>query len=213
MSGRRLRKSLWLDKSLSSYVELFSSNKWQTSKYLKPTRSQDVDIETADIIEKVVGCSQNCQQFRTSLVRYKATISSEDDLKLDDKLSIELRFINGIPIPHVVNTATRFSAATFLGSNGKSYEQSRECICFALIACWCTMSTGYTRKIKTDQRSVLTSDKRKFLLEKTGIELKWSRIQTQSSLDIRNRLHEPLRQVFKKLRMGYRNVNVNLLLK
>lgn len=58
---------------------------------------------------------------------------NEDDLVFGEELSIELMFLDGITLLHIVDTATYFSAQTFLDSSGETYGKSVEGIFFAFV--------------------------------------------------------------------------------
>jgi hypothetical protein len=53
-------------------------------------------------------------------VRFKVSIP-EDDLVFGDEVSIDLMFLDGNAVLHVVDTATRFSAAAFLDAHDETY--------------------------------------------------------------------------------------------
>lgn len=90
--------------------------------------------------------------------------------------------LNGKAVLHAEHTATRISAASFLEAHSESYGQSTERIRKAFLELWCTIYTGYPKRLKTDQGSVFTSKKWKRITENTGIELRLYGIRAHNSL-------------------------------
>lgn len=96
---------------------------------------------------------------------------STDEQIFGEEISMDLTFIDGKAILHIVDTATRFSAAIFLDAHSMDYGQSVDGIWRALIETWCTMYTGYPNKMKTDSGIVFTSPRWRELTKTVGIEL------------------------------------------
>jgi hypothetical protein len=65
-----------------------------------------------------------------------------EDIVFGDELSINLMFIDGQEVLRAVDTATRFSAATFLDSHNGSFGQCVEGVWLKLIQTWFTLHTG-----------------------------------------------------------------------
>ena len=114
-------------------------------------------------------------------------------------------FIEGKAILHIVDTATRFSSAIFLDSQGNNYGQSINGVWLAFIEAWCNLYTGLPNRIRTDAGSVFTSPRWKEMAESGGIELRISGVESHNSLGIGERLHAPLRRIFRKIVSGKPN--------
>jgi transposase InsO family protein len=125
-----------------------------------------------------------------------------EDIVFGDDLSVDLMFI-GQAVLHVVDTATRFSAETFLYSHNGSFGQSVEGVWLALIETWFTLYTGYPNRLSIDAGSIFASPKWKKLSNMAGITLRMSGVETQNSLGIGERMHGPLRRIYNKIRMDY----------
>ena len=74
-----------------------------------------------------------------------------EDAKFGDELSMDLMFLNGKAVLHIIDTATRFSAATFLDAHGSSYGQSVDGIWLAFSETWYTLYTGYPNRLRVDK--------------------------------------------------------------
>jgi hypothetical protein len=84
-----------------------------------------------------------------------------EDIEFEDELSIDLMFIDGQAVLHVVDTVTRFSAATYLDSHNGSFGQSVEGVWLALIETWFTLYTGYSNRLRIDAGSIFASPRGK----------------------------------------------------
>jgi hypothetical protein len=60
----------------------------------------------------------------TARLRLKITLPSKEELSFGSELSMDLIIINGKAVLHVIDSATRFNAATFLDLHSESYRQS-----------------------------------------------------------------------------------------
>ena len=154
---------------------------------------------TKTILEEISRHCSACQRFSPGPVRFKASIPNENELVFCEEVSIDLMFIEGKAIPHIVDTATRFSAATFLDSEGEKFGQSVDGIWTAFVMTWCTMYSGYPNRMRTDQGSVFTSERWKKLSDINGITLRLSGVKAHNYLGIGEKLHGPLRRIFRKI--------------
>lgn len=76
-----------------------------------------------------------------------------------DQLSIDRMCLNYKAVFNVLDATNRFSAATFIDSQGANYGQSVEKIWSVLVYKWVTLYTGYHNRWRTHQPSVFTWDR------------------------------------------------------
>lgn len=88
-------------------------------------RPLETDSQTRQII-KINNCFNTYQRFTNQPIRFKASLSTEENIVLGGELSMDLMFLDGKAVVHIVNTATRFSAGTYLDSHDANYRQSVE---------------------------------------------------------------------------------------
>ena len=100
---------------------------------LKLARPDETDEETRRILKEIRTSCNACQRYGPKPLRFKTFLPNEDDLKFGDEISMGMMFLDGKAVLHIVDTATRFSAATFLDANGGEYGQSVEGIWKAFI--------------------------------------------------------------------------------
>lgn len=88
----------------------------------KLARLWDSDSQTRQIPEEINDRCNTCQHFTTPLVRFKASLPIEANIFFGEELSIDVMFLDENALLHAVDTATTFSAETFLGSHGPNYR-------------------------------------------------------------------------------------------
>lgn len=115
--------------SFSSYIENSHIRTMTNCNFFWLAHPAKVDAEPASILNvltNIVRHCINCQHFCPAPVRFKAMVPSDNNLVFGDRISVDLMFLNGMAELHVVDTATRFSAATFQDAHGSSHVQSSE---------------------------------------------------------------------------------------
>ena len=118
---------------------------------------------------------------------------------------MDIMYLNGKPVLHIIDSGTHFSAARFLS------DVSNKALWSTITESWACIYTVLPKKIRVDQCSdfggyfasiARASD---VSVERTGVEAHYS-------LGIGERYHQPLRTTFRKLRISYPKVSDNLLL-
>ena len=88
--------------------------------------------------------------------RFNTALLALQDVKLGEEISMDLMFIEGKAILHIVDTAYRFSWAIYLDSQIHNYGQSVNGIWLAFLEALCTLYKGFPNRIRTDAGSVFT---------------------------------------------------------
>jgi hypothetical protein len=126
-----------------------------------------------------------------------------DKLVFGDELSIDLMWIEGDAVLHVVDTATRFSATTYLDTNGADYGQGVDGIWSALVDCWVATFSGYPNRRRIDAGSVFTSPHWRQCTDMAGIRIQVSGVESHNSLGLGEKIHDPLRRIFIKVKFDF----------
>lgn len=156
---------------------------------LRRSKAKDPKEDTLDVLKDIIKRCDPCQRVGPTLVRFRASIP-EEELVFGDELSIDLAWVEGDAFLHVVDTATRFSATTFLNAEPhsigpeKDYGQSVDGVWEAFVECWCTLYTGHPNRLRTDAGSIFTSPRWEALAEDCGISMSRSGIESQNSLGL-----------------------------
>jgi len=118
---------------------------------------------------------------------------------------IDIMYLEGRPVLHIVDAATRFSAARFLT------KVSTESVWEAIIMCWSSVYTGLPHCIRVDEGTQF----RKIFAELSAlhdVEIKKSGIQSHNSLGVGERYHKPLRDTYRKLKLDHPSMQRQVLL-
>jgi transposase InsO family protein len=180
---------------------------------LKRARPDDTNQETMQLLQQIASACETCLQLGPKPIRFKVSLPNMEDIVFGDELSIDLMFIDGQAVLHIVDTATRFSAATFLDSHNGSFGQSVKGVWLALIETRFTLYTGYPNRLRIDAGSIFASLRYKELSNMAGITLRMSEVEAHNSLGIGERMHGPIRRIYNNIRMDYPHIPVGTLLK
>ena len=114
-------------------------------------------------------------------------------------------YLDGKPVLHIVDEATRFSAARFLP------KMSTDAIWDSLLLCWSSVYIGLPDNITVDEGSQF----RKIFAELAAlhdVNIEKSGVESHKSLGIGERYHKPLRDTYRKLQLDYPSMQRQLLL-
>jgi hypothetical protein len=117
---------------------------------------------------------------------FKLTVGA-DDLRLNHTVAVDIMYIVGKPVLHVVCEATHFQTARFLPKM-TSQETWRQ-----MVLCWTKMYLGPPYYLRIDQGSNLTADEFVSSAVAEGIEVLESTIESPASMTHTKRYHGPLR--------------------
>lgn len=70
-----------------------------------------------------------------------------ESVRFNERLLIDIMYLDGKPVLHIVDEGTHFSAARFIN------DVSTKTVWSTIIDCWATLYTGLPRKILVDQRT------------------------------------------------------------
>ena len=120
--------------------------------------------------------------------------------RLNEGLILDIMYINGKPIFHIVDECTHFSAARFLP------DVSTKTVWATIVECRASVYTGLPNSLRADQGSQL-QDSFVNIGRASGVQVNHSGVESHNALSIGERYHHPLRNTFRKRRMIYPNVS------
>lgn len=146
-----LRKLVWNFSHPSTKKKLFN-----LPKLVRPGKA---DKKAKQFLDEIATRREEFQKFSQPLVPFKVTTWTKENIVFGDEISIDLMFLKGKAVLHVVNAPTRSSAGTFLDSRGMRFGQWVEGFWDAFVMTWCLLHTGYPNRLRTDQESAFTLDR------------------------------------------------------
>ena len=88
---------------------------------IKRAKPEEFNEATRKTLQEIADSCDTCQRSGPKPLRFSVSLPDEKDLVFGKEVSVDLMFIDGKALLHVVDTATRFSSATFLDSSGQNY--------------------------------------------------------------------------------------------
>ena len=162
-------------------------------KVLKRANPETCDKKTKTAIAEIVQSCKTCQKYASRPRRFKLTIGA-NDLIFNHVLAVDIMYINGKPILHVVDEATHYMSALFLRK--VSSEETWK----AIQRCWIRVYLGPPDNIRVDQGSNFVSQHFRNCTNSEGIQLLEAPVESPSTMTHVERYHAPLRSAYLKIR-------------
>ena len=163
-----------------------------------------VTPETLERLKTIVSSCEPCQPIRNAPLRFRVTIGHENQ-RFNARSYIDVVYLDGRPVLHIIDEATRFSAARFLAKN------STESVWETIVLCWSSVYTGLFDYVMVDEGSQF---RKKFaeLAKLHDGNLQKTPVESHNSFGIGGRYHKPLRDSYGKLKIEYPRMQLQLLL-
>lgn len=188
------------------HLNLFHPSSSKLYNLIRRARPKDVTPDTRRLLEEISKECNICATHQIRGLRFKVNMPQED-LSFNQTLALDLMYIDGTPILHVVDIATSFGNAAVL--TGSTVED----VWATFVKIWATVYPGYPNKLRIDSGSVFTSPRWTKCTESAGICLQLSGIESHNSLGPGERYHSPLRRIFYKIRSECPSANFDLILR
>lgn len=161
---------------------------------LKRYNPDTIGPSVKSVLEEINAAFQTCSQYSTSPFWFRAAMP-HDEIIFYHELAIDLVWLNGSPALHLVDNHTIYQNAEFITTNLKDAGALWE----TFLRCWVTVFIGYPSTMRLDQESSFHSVEFRKLSRDAGIELKFSGIESQNSIGVGEKYHDPLRRVYLKV--------------
>jgi hypothetical protein len=161
-------------------------------RLLKRARPEQTSATVQEAIEELTKQCGPCEERKRRPRRFKLTLGSED-LSFNSVVAVDVMYLDGDPILHVVDEATHFAAASYL-RNVSARETWR-----ALTRCWSHVYMGPPDYLRVDQGTNFISKEFQSLANAAEIAIIEAPVEHPSSMTHVERYHGPLRAAFEKL--------------
>ena len=143
------------------------------------------------VLEKITrGCHQ-CQLHAKAPSRFKFRIRDTDpDFEFNAEIIIDIFYLDGHPVLHVVDSATAFQAAKFIK------DMSTKHVWEALKLCWIDVYQGPPERMVHDAGKNFTSVEFKQSATAMAIDVEEVPVEAHNSIGKVERYHGPLRRAF-----------------
>lgn len=187
------------EKALISYEELYKLHRSfghpsvsALYNLLKRARPREASKEVRNSIKEISKRCKICSELSSKPKRFKLTIGCEGQ-RFNTCVAMDVMYIRGKPVLHIVDEATHFAAAMFL-RKVSSAEVWR-----TFLRCWVHVYLGPPDYLRVDQGSNFTSEETSANAEGCGIKLIKEPVECPNSMSHVERYHGPLRSAYEKL--------------
>jgi hypothetical protein len=156
-------------------------------KLLERSGHDDIDKKTLEYITKY--CSE-CQKHGKSPGRFKFTIRADGDPVFNYCIIVDIMYIEGNPLLHIIDEATRFQAARWLRSLSAKHTWD------ALRECWIDTYLGPPDHIVHDAGTNFTSKEFQQLAKTMSITTRSVPVEAHWSVRLVERAHPVLRRAY-----------------
>ena len=146
------------------------------------------------ILNRITEHCHKCQRFGSAPLRFKFTLRDSDNVHFNQSIFADVLYIDGTPVLHVVDEATRFQAARFLPN------MTAVTLWETLRLCWIDTYLGPPAIINHDAGTNFASADFQQYNKSLGIETKEVPIEAAQSMGIVERYHMPLRRAYEVIR-------------
>ena len=171
---------------------------------LEKSRPENLEPKTLEALQEITKNCTTCQRIQTAPLRFRVSFGSET-ARFNERIMIDVMYLDGEPVLHMIDEGTHFSAAQFLPNI------STQTIWTTIIQSWATIYTGLPHRIMVDQGSCF-GDSFMYIGAAHNIKIERTGVEAHSSLGIGERYHQPLRTTYRKMRTDHPNADKKLTL-
>ena len=176
---------------LKLHKQFFHPSAQKLFNLLCRARPEEATPETLSILEDLSKRCDPCQRIQNAPRRFRVSFGA-DHVRFNERILLDIMYINGSAILHIVDEGTHFSAARFLA------DVSTKTIWKTILECWACIYTGLPNRMLVDQGSAF-GPLFVSIWAMSNVEVQRTGIEAHSSLGIGERYHQPLRQTYRKI--------------
>ncbi|CDF36780.1 unnamed protein product [Chondrus crispus] len=163
--------------------------------YAMLKRADNASTTPSDLkeLERVASECDVCQRNVAAPSRFRTALPS-DDVVLNRCVCMDIMFLEGKAVLHMVDKDTKFSAAAFLP------KQTVDELWSTYLSHWILPYIGHALEIHADQGPQFRSRRFASYTSMEGVQLRLSGVESHNSLGVGERYHHYLRRIFRKIR-------------
>lgn len=150
-----------------------------------------VTAETTPLLQEIGKAFDACKFFCSQPITFQ--VRFPDDVVFNKSIRMNLMYLDGKPVLHVIDVGTNYSAARFLK------RVDVESVLNAFVYAWVTAYVGYRHDMLTDQGSAFTGrawNEKCFI---SNIALRLTGTESHNSLGQEETYHAMRRRIFNKV--------------
>lgn len=147
-----------------------------------------------DTLKRIGDGCPDCQELHAQPFRFRVSIS-EDSLRFNAELALDLVWLNKRPVLHVVEVHILYQNAAFI--NGKSYRDLWK----FFLTIWDTIYSGYPDVLRVDREPSFMGAPCRDAAEACSMVLQSFVVEQHNAIGAGERYHSLLRRVFNVIRL------------
>lgn len=184
--------------------QFFHPSTEKLSNLIKKARPEHATPETRQELEEITARCDYCQRIQNAPLRFPVSFGA-DNIRFNERILLDIMYIDGDPVLHIVDDGTHLSAAKFLPNI------QADTMWKTILDSLTTIYTGLPHRILTDQGASF-GEPFAHLCRVGGLKLERTGIEEHSSLNLGERYHQPLRNIFLNLMIDHPKTNKHLTL-
>lgn len=158
---------------------------------------------THEQLERLTEACDVCQRLAKAPGRFRVALPPED-IVFNRTILIDLMYLDGRSLMHIVDKDTLYSAASFC------HGEATDDLWRQFLTTWAHPYVGHPQVMHTDQAPQFKSPAWKALVETAGSTLVLSGIESHNALGAGERYHSFLRLVYRKVRLAHPGLSPEL---
>lgn len=171
---------------------------------MQSTTQKDLPPSLMKVVQDVVNSCQTCNRIRKRQIVFTQRLKGE--IVFNRKLLLDLVYLEGKAVLHIVDQDTGFGAARFIKS------VSAAAVWETFVLAWASVYVGVPDVVQHDRGSNFASKELQFLFAASGVETKVTGVEAHHSLGQLESAHHPLRTVYLRLRKDHPGLNKDVVL-
>ena len=163
---------------------------------LRQAKDPHATAETRAQLAEVTATCQVCQRLARAPSRFRVALPTQD-IVFNQTVLLDLMYLDGKPVLHVVDKDTLFSAATLLQG------ETVEAVWWAYTRSWVYAYAGHPEAMHTDQGPQFVAAGWRALLQAAGTRHIESGVESHNSLGAGERYHAVLRHIYRRVKRDH----------
>lgn len=190
-AGRETRVFFTRAELEKRHFKFYPSSSGKLFNVIKRASGEKATPEIKRMLDEISRAFQTCQEYHSGPFRFRASLPA-DEIVFNQEVAIDLVWLAGRPVVHVVDTHTNYQNAEFVQS--KAVDDLWQ----TFVKCWSSVYLVYPESIRLDQEASFNSESFRKYCRESGIQLKFSGVESHNSISVGERYHA-LRHVFNEV--------------
>lgn len=183
------------------HKHFFHANSERLYALMRRAKIDDAVPLTLKQLQDVADACDVCQRLGKEPNRFRVALPHED-VCFNRLVLLDLMFLEGEAVLHVVDADTLWSAAGFMGDG-----QTADATWDLFVKIWVAAYVGYPQELHVDQGPQLQAPQWRARVEAAGIKQRDSGVESHNSLGAGERYHAFLRQIFRRVRAAHPTID------